>query len=348
MVTSANHYADILNPADMQTLCDEAQQQGQIIYEQVGAETRFNLPQRLGRGGESEFHLRNGISFVIRDAALWRSIRLRNHHGQSPPLISKFHLSGNSRVLTPNVASIPDDYREVAGCNYLYYLPNVTEIEEWYEGETIYLVMVLIPPDTLQTLDQDCDCLPNPLRRLVQGDLTTRFHQPLGQTSPAMLHVIRQVLQCPYQGMMKQLYLESKALELLTLQFTNWAENAQTSRLHFLEKSGPRLRADDVERLYQVREILRRQMDNPPSLMALARQVGLDDCKLKWGFRRLFGTTVFGYLHEYRMERARQLLAAGQMSVTEVAHTVGYSSLPSFSKAFRKRFGSSPSQLPLR
>lgn len=76
--------------------------------------------------------------------------------------------------------------------------------------------MVLIYPDALRTFDQSCECLPAPLRRLVEEDSALRFHQPLRQTTPAMLQAIQQVLHCPYQGMMKQLYLESKALELLT------------------------------------------------------------------------------------------------------------------------------------
>lgn len=337
-------YANALNLTDIQELCDRAQQKGEVIYEQTGSEIRFNLPQQLGRGGESETHLRNGITLVIRDGELWQPIKLENHYSQSPPLISKFHLSGNSRVLTPNIPDIQGDYMEVSGCNYLYHLPEVIEFEEWYEKESIQLVMVLIYPDSLKEFDESCECLPQPLRRLIEGDFTTRFHQPLGKTTAAMKQVLHQILHHPYQGMMKQMYLESKALELLTLQFTRWAENAQKSGQFSQGEATPtpRLRSDDVERLHHAREILLQQIDNPPSLLALARQVGLDDCKLKWGFRRLFGTTVFGYLHEYRMERSRQLLATDQMSVTEVAYAVGYNSLPSFSKAFRKRFGSSP------
>ena len=55
-----------------------------------------------------------------------------------------------------------------------------------------------------------------------------------------------------------------------------------------------------------------------------------------------FGTTAFGYLHEYHMEQARLLLTDTQMSVTQVAHNVGYASLPSFSAAFRKKLGICP------
>ncbi len=52
-----------------------------------------------------------------------------------------------------------------------------------------------------------------------------------------------------------------------------------------------------------------RNISNPPSLIELARQVGINECTLKRGFRQIFGNTMFGYLHDYRMEQARQLLS---------------------------------------
>lgn len=87
------------------------------------------------------------------------------------------------------------------------------------------------------------------------------------------------------------------------------------------------------------------RLANPPSLMSLARQVGLNDRKLKQGFRQVFGTTAFGYLHNHRMEQARSLLLENQLSVTAVAHSVGYTNLCAFSTAFRKKFGVSPRAL---
>ena len=67
MAIPLESYANALNLVDVQELCDEAQQKGEVIYQQTGSENRFNLPQRLGKGGESEIHLRSGITLVIRD-----------------------------------------------------------------------------------------------------------------------------------------------------------------------------------------------------------------------------------------------------------------------------------------
>ncbi|MDB9384626.1 helix-turn-helix transcriptional regulator [Nodularia spumigena CS-584] len=56
----------------------------------------------------------------------------------------------------------------------------------------------------------------------------------------------------------------------------------------------------------------------------------MNERKLKQGFRQIFGTTVFGYLHDHRMEQAKQMLAEQKLSVAEVAHAVGYSHLSHF------------------
>ncbi|HHP7244567.1 MAG TPA: helix-turn-helix transcriptional regulator [Elainellaceae cyanobacterium] len=103
------------------------------------------------------------------------------------------------------------------------------------------------------------------------------------------------------------------------------------------------LKPDDVERIHYAKEILISRLSHPPTLIELARLVGINDCKLKAGFRQVFGTTVFGYLHDCRMEKSRQLLEAGELSVADAAQAVGFANRSHFAIAFRKKFGMNPS-----
>lgn len=132
------------------------------------------------------------------------------------------------------------------------------------------------------------------------------------------------------------MYLEGKVLELAALQFSQFTE--ADNHLH----NEATLKADDIERLHQAKEILIGQINDPPSILGLARQVGLNDCKLKQGFRQVFGTTVFGYLREHRLEQARLLLIEGELSVQQVARAIGYAHPGYFATAFKRRFGVSP------
>jgi AraC-like DNA-binding protein len=108
------------------------------------------------------------------------------------------------------------------------------------------------------------------------------------------------------------------------------------------------LKPDEIDLIHQAKAILTANPDNPPSLMELARQVGLNDWTLKRGFRQVFGTTAFGYLHEYRLEQACQLLQERRLNVSEIARVIGFSSCSYLSRVFRKKYGVSPKRYQSR
>jgi AraC-like DNA-binding protein len=86
-------------------------------------------------------------------------------------------------------------------------------------------------------------------------------------------------------------------------------------------------------------------MESPPSIIELSRRVGLNDFKLKIGFKAIYGTTVYGLLRDERLEKARLLLEMNSMNVGEVAYSVGYSNPSHFANAFKKKFGINPGEL---
>ena len=180
------------------------------------------------------------------------------------------------------------------------------------------------------------DHLPAELQQLLIAPERVNMLQHRAST-PAMHLIAKSLLACPYQGLARQLYLESKALELTVLFLTNFDVPARSMN------SQPSLRADDITRIHQARDLILDRMDSPPTLLELARAVGLNDYKLKIGFRQVFGTTVFGYLHQQRTEQARQLLAARDHNITEVAYTVGYTNPSQFTAAFKRAYGVTPS-----
>jgi two-component system, response regulator YesN len=82
---------------------------------------------------------------------------------------------------------------------------------------------------------------------------------------------------------------------------------------------------------------------DPCSLSALARQVGMSKYRLSHRFREVLGVTFRDYLLRVRLERAKALLAAGHVSITEVAQNVGFGDLPRFDKVFKRYTGVTPS-----
>ncbi|MBW4643218.1 MAG: AraC family transcriptional regulator [Goleter apudmare HA4340-LM2] len=316
-------------------LVEEAQQNGEIIYHQSGFEGTYKLLKSFGRGNDRIIKLRNGLTIHIREAQLSQPLKLERQHESSFPFTAKFYLSSCSRVKTPGVVGVKDDYEEVYGYNYFYYLPSILEYEEWRDTEPIQLVMIYADIDYFKSFNSDYKFLPEILQQIMEVDSPTQFHQCLGKNTMAMQQILEQILHCPYEGIMRQMYLEAKALELLILQFSNWTENPDRI-------SPVKLRKDDIERLYTAKDILICQLNNPPSLLELARQTGLNERKLKQGFHQVFGTTVFGYLQNYRLQQAQHLLKKEDISIARVATAVGYTNPEAFSVAFRRKFGVNP------
>jgi AraC-like DNA-binding protein len=154
-----------------------------------------------------------------------------------------------------------------------------------------------------------------------------------------MLMVLEEIRQCRFNGGAKKLYLQSKALELLALQCEQY-EQVQDVRTESVTIS-----AADREKIHYAKDVLLKSMQNPPSLTELSRLAGLNEFKLKNGFRQVFDNTVFGCLNDHRMDYARKMIIGQQYSLTEIADQLGFSSLQHFSIAFKKKFGVSPSRI---
>ncbi|MFG2101129.1 helix-turn-helix domain-containing protein [Micromonospora echinaurantiaca] len=94
--------------------------------------------------------------------------------------------------------------------------------------------------------------------------------------------------------------------------------------------------------LLRVRDLIDRAYAQPLDVRALARSASVSPSYFSRSFKAAFGQTPYQYLMSRRLERAKALLRAGELSVTEVCLAVGFSSLGSFSAQFRRIVGESP------
>jgi AraC-like DNA-binding protein len=83
-------------------------------------------------------------------------------------------------------------------------------------------------------------------------------------------------------------------------------------------------------------------------LATLAGVAGMSRFHFQRLFTATYGLSPAAYLSQRRVERAEDLLRATNLTVTEVCHAVGFSSLGSFSSRFRDVVGESPSEFQRR
>jgi AraC-like DNA-binding protein len=159
------------------------------------------------------------------------------------------------------------------------------------------------------------------------------FQLPL---QPVMIGSTSSLLRLALEGKFRHQYVSATVTQLLCLGLSALVgrEN-QTS-------TPVRLSMRDKAALREVREGIRRDFCRFTNIDELARRVGLNRNKFRYGFKELYGMTVSDYLHDVRMSRAWDLLSTGELSVTDVAAAVGYGHVSNFTTAFKRHFGCTP------
>lgn len=284
----------------------------------------------LGKGCYREFFF-EGIHIAYGD------MRLRQKTGlffesDYETVEMHFDLCGNSLT---SIANAPDySYEFTTNRHNIIYVPGIRGSIHFSTGSMRTLEINLVPSLFKKYL-QDVCAYNNflSLIRMQSPALLGKHNMPI---TPGMMHIINAIIGCTKKGIYKRLFLEAKVIELLLLQLEQFAKHDCSVFCS--------LKPADIEKMYHAKEIILKQLHNPCSLIDLARQVGTNEFTLKKGFKEVFGTTVFGMVAEVKMEQARQLLLSGKKNIAEISDLSGYSHQAHFTKAFKKKFGLSPSE----
>jgi len=171
----------------------------------------------------------------------------------------------------------------------------------------------------------------------VVSGTSVAFSDKNGNIDLNLQQCINSVLNCNLSDTLKRMYLHSKVMEILVLQVDS-LDKAVLQKALYIKKEY------DKERLLFARDYLLQHLDLPPSIAELSRIAGINEYKLKRGFKETFGQTIYEYLSDVRLELAKNDLLEKHKTVTQIAFELGYSSLQHFSSAFKKKFGVSPSK----
>jgi AraC family transcriptional activator of pyochelin receptor len=229
------------------------------------------------------------------------------------------------------------DYHLIGGHHNILYSK---DFDMTVENRTLTLETfgVQFPREAFLRFTQNAtDLLKKFADRIVSGSPAILSDQ-WGAVDPAIQQVIYQIVNNPYKGDLQQLFLLSKSIELLVL-------CAESCRLAIGKKEALITSPADKEKILAVRDLINEKLDCLPNLSTISRTVGLNEYKLKRGFKEVFNTTVFGYLSEQRLLLARQYLLDTRQTAAEIAYQLGYSTPQHFNNAFKKRFGAPPDSI---
>ncbi len=303
-----------------------------FLPEKNGQELFLRSPQSLGQGFLQVISLRPGLKLLIRDFQPLKDIRV-SFEEDSLPLVFSFLLSG----------AIHNDLHQgawkrqflfAAGQICLTSFPAVRGHCIHPAGKHMQMINIWISRNMLKVL----------LKGTVRGQkeldilLSKIFERRMffGSVCPAIQTALVDIVNCPFHGAIRRLFLESKCTELICYQL------AQITADQVPKRAAGILSAGEVERIHHARDLLLRDLQHPPSVDELAKRVGTNDYTLRQGFRKVFGTTIFEQLRQQRLVQAKILLERSDLSVAEVAFQVGYSDIKHFYQKFKQQFHTTP------
>lgn len=229
----------------------------------------------------------------------------------------------------------------------------ITRCEEWNEGDAnllsfekaeswtyynknapVRMKEIILSMDYIKELaTQYPDLFGDDAEKFFQGK-QYRAYQKNRPFCAGIYRALNDILQSHISGNVAAMYADAKVREILSLFLCQSDENKCALCSCCTAK--------DKDKLRDAKAIIEQQYLNPPSIHRLALMVGTNECTLKKGFKELFGTTVFGYLFDYRMDLACRYLLDSDKSVQEIGFCVGYELHAPFTRAFKRKFGLSP------
>ena len=176
------------------------------------------------------------------------------------------------------------------------------------------------------------------LKKGMEQDKATVFSKTNVHITPEIIAILSSLKTSTHTGFCEKLFMESKVLELLALQLSQF-EQQQNGHI------GQQLKKEELDKMYEIQKILTNNLQSQLSLRTLSHMVGTNEFNLKRNFKIAFGTTVYGYLNQYKMEQAKVLLMEKDITIAELATKMGYKYATHFSSAFKKYFGYLPTKI---
>lgn len=271
-------------------------------------------------------------NIIIRYGRLSSKVPIKLNFESAPETVEMhFSLSGNRLTA---IEGLPGRHKMTGNKHNLFYCKeNIRGNMDWYSPNSETFEVNLKPQIFEKYLPESF--VFEKFKKDIQSKQTTYFWKDNFPITPQMFWIINQIKHCTLSNHFRKLFIESKVMELLLLQFTQiQSSDKKNTDVSF-----------DLEKMTAVKTIISDRIENPMRLSELAKVIGTNVCSLKKEFKQAFGTTVFGYIQALKMDKAKAMLLEKNLSIHEISETVGYKNPQHFSTAFKKYFGFTPSKI---
>jgi AraC-like DNA-binding protein len=292
---------------------------------------KIEIQPTEGKGYWNFFRINKDL-FVIVSNYTYLDPRVEQIAGEG---LLEFHvkLSGNLNILTGRTDSI-----EVDGPSLLMWnQPEGVDTTEWLDSNreeksvTIYCTPSYVSENLITNPENISSHLSDLM--LKRSRVINYCHLPI---TPEILKIASRIVnsQERFEGLLWLTYVEAKAHELLCVILAEF-EKLST-------RTGFTYSKVELEKFRNIKQMVGSCFQPSPTIKQLAREAGINENKLKSGYKAIYGMTIFEYRHRCRMQQAAEMLIDGNHQMSDIAENVGYQHQSTFATAFKSYFGISP------
>lgn len=289
------------------------------------------IPEHLGQGYIRKLSFGSDFKITIHRYLLKEDLIIkRNTSGQGNELITVFFYS-NEQALGIAYNDDPQVLFSQRDESAIQVTSNdLSSTIRFPAHQTIHYVVVAIKPSRLTELLAVGE--PNSVLQTITGSGNSfLFFESMAAETKQLLKNLAAV---DLNDRLSNFYMQIKVQELLYLVFQKLSLRESTTH--------QTINSADAERLLYIRNEIISDLSVPPVIRVLAQVAAMSETKLKQLFKQTFGTTIYNYYQQARMEEAAFLLKQGKHSVGEVGYELGFSNLSHFSRLFEKHYGLNP------
>ena len=206
-------------------------------------------------------------------------------------------------------------------------------------GQSYRHLSLFYRPEHLEDLQPSFPRLGEFLDKARQGDPMI-YNEAYSVAGSRVISLVDFLIENRYDGALQSAWFGTLAKDLLMESLLRIEDSRSNRPIPLGEEA--------VERVYQTKELLLRNMHMPFSLSHLSAETGINAFRLTREFKAVYGIGLKEFLLESRMRKAIRALSGSDQSVGAVASTSGYATAQSFSLAFKNYFGCTPGSVHRR
>jgi len=292
------------------------------------------LPKKFGEGKIVGFTFSDGISLLIFNCTLKRSWTLVFENDAPAPLQLNFSVKGKMKHCL-NDKQTRYQINPLQGTITVHPTGSSQKIQFPGKEDILFTTLFINRAAYSKKIECVLDQIPENLREIFLDQKAKKSFFYQSNYSFAIATCIRKITEDKNTGLVRSTFLEGKALELFSKLIKQYNEDLLAPTKQVV------LRMADLEKIKEAKELLIKDLVNPPTIEELAKLAGINRQKLKQGFKKVYEKTINNYLRDERMEIGSILLLNGK-SVRQVSYEVGYSNQSHFARRFRERYGILP------